>query len=103
MHDKLFANQDALERADLERYAQDLGLALGRFRAALDSRKHKAFVEADAKVAKDSDITGIPGFAINGYYVSGAQTFQHFKRVIDRALKEAGPRPARSFHSSGHP
>ena len=42
MHDKLFANQQALDRADLEKYAQELGLDMGKFKAALDSGKFKA-------------------------------------------------------------
>ena len=37
MHDKLFANQQQLDRADLEKYAQELGLNMGKFKAALDS------------------------------------------------------------------
>src|SRR5581483_2482422 len=31
MHDKLFANQQALERADLEPYAQEIGLNVNQF------------------------------------------------------------------------
>ena len=37
MHDKLFANQQALDRAGLEKYAQEIGLDMGKFKAALDS------------------------------------------------------------------
>ena len=41
MHDKLFANQQALDRPNLEKYAQELGLDMGKFKAALDSEKSK--------------------------------------------------------------
>ena len=37
MHDKLFANQQNLKRPDLEKYAQEIGLDVGKFKAALDS------------------------------------------------------------------
>jgi len=37
MHDKLFANQQNLKRPDLEKYAQEVGLDMGKFKAALDS------------------------------------------------------------------
>ena len=37
MHDKLFANQKARDRASLEKYAQELKLDMGMFKAALDS------------------------------------------------------------------
>ena len=42
MHDKLFANQQNLKRPDLEKYAQELGLDVGKFKAALDSGAGKA-------------------------------------------------------------
>ena len=42
MHDKLFANQQNLKRPDLEKYAQELGLDMGKFKAALDSGAGKA-------------------------------------------------------------
>ena len=93
MHDMLFANlgehPDALERPSLDRYAAALGLDMGKFGAALDSRKHKAFVDADASAADAAGITGTPGFVINGYFVSGAQPLSKFKKIVDRALKEA--------------
>src|SRR5690606_11060574 len=48
-HDLLFANQRQLDRASLERYAQQVGLDLSRFRAALDSGKYADFVEQDSQ------------------------------------------------------
>jgi protein-disulfide isomerase len=41
-HDTLFQHQQNLERADLERYAQEVGLDMARFRRALDSHTHSA-------------------------------------------------------------
>lgn len=89
MHDKLFANQSALSRADLERYAGDIGLDMAKFRAALNDRRHQARVEADNTASTAAGISGTPGFVINGYFVSGAQPFSKFKKVIDQALSEA--------------
>ena len=86
-HDKLFANQKALQRADLEKYAQELGLDMAKFKAALDSRKHKPVVDADMEIAKKAGITGTPGFVVNGYWISGAQPFAKFKQIIELALK----------------
>ena len=62
---------------------------LTKFKAALDNRAHKAAVDADDKAGTDLGISGTPAFLINGYYVSGAQPFQKFKKLIDRALAEA--------------
>mgnify|MGYP003852506229 CR=1 FL=1 len=57
MHDKLFENQQNLSRADFEKYAQELGLDMGKFKAALDSGKFKAQVDA----AKKSEAEGLIG------------------------------------------
>jgi protein-disulfide isomerase len=89
MHDKLFANQQALKRENLEAYAGELGLDLGKFKAALDSGKFKAQVEADKKEAATFGARGTPSFFINGRKVRGAQPFPAFKTVIDEELVKA--------------
>ena len=38
--------QQALERPSLEKYAQELGLNMAKFKADLDSGKYKAAIEA---------------------------------------------------------
>jgi protein-disulfide isomerase len=91
-HGVLFEHQkdaDGLQRPALEKYAQEMGLDMTKFKAALDDHRHKAFVDADSKVADDAGIGGTPAFVINGYFVSGAQPYPKFKKLIDRALKEA--------------
>jgi len=87
MHDKLFANQQALDRPSLEKYAEELGLNMTKFKAALDSGKFKAKVDADAKEGADVGATGTPTFFINGTKVVGAQPFESFKSTIDAELK----------------
>jgi protein-disulfide isomerase len=86
-HDTLFANQKALARPDLERYAREQGLDLARFNAALDSRKHKAHVDRDNEEARRAGIVGTPAFLINGYFVNGAYPFETFDRLIQRAMQ----------------
>lgn len=92
-HDALFAKQgtpDALVRASLEKYAEEMGgIDMAKFKKALDSNTHKAFVDAESKVADAAGISGTPAFVINGYFISGAQPLPKFKKIIDRALKEA--------------
>ncbi|WP_281255467.1 DsbA family protein [Cystobacter ferrugineus] len=89
-HDKLFANQRALDRASLEKYAQELGLDVARFKAALDSGKFTAQVTADMAEASRVGVTGTPSFFINGRSLVGAQPIDAFKRVIDEELKKKG-------------
>jgi protein-disulfide isomerase len=85
-HDKLFANQQAIKRPDLEKYAEELGLDMAKFKAALDNHTHKAFVDADAAVGNKAGVSGTPAFVVNGFFVSGAQPFPAFDKVIKMAL-----------------
>jgi protein-disulfide isomerase len=90
-HDKLFEGQEqGIKRERLEAIATEVGLDLEKFKAALDSHKHKAKVDADAKVGNDAGVNGTPGFVINGYFLSGAQPAPAFKKLINRALRESG-------------
>jgi protein-disulfide isomerase len=99
-HDTLFSKQgtpDGLKRPALESYAEQAGVDMAKFRQALDSNAHKAFVESESKVADAAGINGTPAFVIgsidkgqiNGYFINGAQAFGKFKKVIEKALKEA--------------
>jgi len=94
MHDKLFeaqgTSEDAIKRPALEKIAQEIGLNMDKFKAALDSNAHKAKLDADTKIGNDAGINGTPAFIINGYYLSGAQPSAAFKKLINRALKDAG-------------
>jgi len=89
MYDKLFENQKALKRPDLERYASEIGLDMRRFNAALDGRVHQARVERDVAASDKAGISGTPGFTVNDYFISGAQPEATFDKVIRRALREA--------------
>ena len=92
MHDTLYQNQqtqDGLKRPALENYAQQQGLDMTKFKAALDSQSHKAEVDADAKMGSDEGISGTPAFIINGYFINGAQPYENFKKALDKALSEA--------------
>jgi protein-disulfide isomerase len=89
-HDKLFANQQALDRPALEKYAEELGLDMAKFRAALDSGKYKDKVDAEAKEGAAVGATGTPTFFINGTRLVGAQPVDAFKAIIDKELKAKG-------------
>ncbi len=89
-HDKLFANQRALDRVSLERYAEELKLDMGKFKAAMDSNKYDAQISADMAEATRVGVNGTPSFFINGRSLVGAQPVDAFKRVIDEELKKKG-------------
>ncbi|MGI5861320.1 MAG: DsbA family protein [Myxococcales bacterium] len=89
MHHKLFENSKALDRASLDKYAQELGLDMGRFKAALDSQKYKEQIDAEQRMVVSLGAGGTPSFFINGRKVVGAQPLERFKQVIDEELKKA--------------
>jgi protein-disulfide isomerase len=88
-HDLLFQNQKTLSRENLEKFAEQVGgIDMKAFKAALDSGKHKAAVDADmAAVTKAGARIGTPSFFINGKLLQGAQPYPAFKAAIDAALK----------------
>jgi protein-disulfide isomerase len=86
LHDVMMEHQTALTRADLETYAQQVGLDMTRFRAALDNHTHQAAVQADSAAGTRAGANGTPSFFINGRSVVGAQPFEQFQTVIDDEL-----------------
>ena len=88
-HDKLFANQKALDAADLEKYAQEVGLDMGKWKSAMQSHKFKSAIEKDQAQAASVRAQGTPNSFINGRQVTGAQPFEAFKAVIDEELAKA--------------
>jgi protein-disulfide isomerase len=89
--------EGGLERPALEGYAKALGCDMKKFGAALDGHTHKNEIDRDVNDAQNAGINGTPGFIINGYYVSGAQPYRKFKKVIERALHDPPPAPAGTF------
>jgi Na+/H+ antiporter NhaA len=66
MHDLLFADQNALEPADLRRRAGQLGLDVDRFWDEVRSRAYARRVTEDVRSADESGVAGTPTFFING-------------------------------------
>jgi protein-disulfide isomerase len=88
MHEKLFANQKALEPAALKGYAKDLGIDQGKFDKCLDSGEKAKLVADDRKAGEDAGVSGTPAFFINGVLISGAQPLEAFTQVIDAELNK---------------
>ena len=82
MHDKLFANQQALDRPSLDKYAQDIGLNMAKYKAAMDQHLYKQQIEDDSKAGA--------AVGANGTRLVGAQPLDAFKAIIDKELKGKG-------------
>jgi protein-disulfide isomerase len=72
MHDLLFSRQRALEPADLERYAAEVGLDVERFRQELEAHVHLGRVEADRSSALASGAAGTPTIFVDGLPYRGS-------------------------------
>ncbi len=96
LHDKMFANQNKLAVDDLKRYAGEVGLDAAKFNDCLDSGRRAEEVKKDMAEGSSFGVTGTPAFFVNGRFVSGAQPFDNFARLIDEELAFKGlPVPPR--------
>jgi protein-disulfide isomerase len=86
MHDLMAQHQDDLSRANVEVLAQQAGLDMPAFRAALDNHTYKPAVTADIASAKDIELNATPSFVINGRRVIGNLPVESMRAVIDDAL-----------------
>jgi protein-disulfide isomerase len=97
MHERLFANQNALGPDALKQHAAALGLDAARFNECLSSGKYRSAVARSMASAERMRIDGTPAFLIgvldaNGEVVKvaqvmlGAKDYQEFKAALDGAL-----------------
>jgi protein-disulfide isomerase len=98
MHDRLFANQKALE--PWTAHAEAIGLDVSAFEECMKSDKHAAEIRREIAEASRLGITGTPGFLLGRTdpktskvrilaSLRGARPFADFKREIDKLLGEA--------------
>jgi protein-disulfide isomerase len=93
-HDLLFANQQALADADLEKYGTDVGLDAATFKTCRQDPASENRVNNDATAARNAGLTGTPAFFVNGILISGARPIDDFTRWIDQeiAAKSGAPK-----------
>ncbi len=88
LHDLMLANQEDLGRDALVGLAQQVGLDVSKFRAALDSHEYADDVAADMAAAKEIEIMGTPAFVINGRKIIGNVPVPTLRAAIDSALAD---------------
>jgi protein-disulfide isomerase len=86
MHDKLFENQSARTEDEFVAFAKELGLDVDKFRKAYNDPETEATIKRDLDVCSKMGVSGVPAFFIDGQPIRGAQPFDNFKPLIDRAL-----------------
>ncbi len=86
MNRLVFENQQAIEDADLRTYAQKVGVDVVKYDACLTSGKFDAKIQANIADAQKAGVSATPTFFVNGTLLSGAQSYDRFKALIDREL-----------------
>ena len=72
MHDSIFHHQHTLEDADLEQFAEAVGLDLQQYARALTDQRALARIEEDVEGGERSGVQGTPTFFINGALYRGS-------------------------------
>jgi protein-disulfide isomerase len=88
-HDQIFQNQDKLRKEGedyMKKIAKDLGINMKKLEKDVASDEVMAKIQADIDEAKSFEISGTPGFIINGVSLRGAYPFSEFKAIIDKHL-----------------
>lgn len=97
MHDRLFANQNALGLKELPPHVKALGLDLPKFQQCLDGGKHAAKIRSDLADGQKAGVQGTPTFFLGLTdpkdttvkalrVIRGAQPYAAFKQAIDSLL-----------------
>ncbi len=92
-HDKLFSvwsgeNAGTYTKANLKKYASDLGLDTGKFNQCLDSDQTMSTVQADTGDATRLGVQGTPTFLVNGRLMQlTSLDYGEFSRTFDSLLK----------------
>ena len=89
MHDRLLADQEALDAPDLGRHAAEIGLDLDSFWEDLRRREHAPRVAEDVASADASGVAGTPTFFINGKRYQGAYDAATLTRQVNTARLRA--------------
>jgi protein-disulfide isomerase len=88
MHDKLFENQQKLDRESIEGYAEQLGLNFETFQEAVDGNAAKDAVAADKSDGQAVGVSGTPTIYINAVKYTGQYTVEAMQAAIEAALNK---------------
>jgi protein-disulfide isomerase len=102
MHDRLFANQQALDRAALAAHAAALHIDASAFQECLDGGQHAASIRTSMAEGRAAGITATPTLMLGlnepgkttvkvVKIVRGAQPYAQVRDAIENLLRESAP------------
>jgi protein-disulfide isomerase len=89
-HTDFFNNQQILGRDFYIETAEKYELDVDAYIACLDENRYQDEVQIDLLDGQLEGVRGTPGFFVNGQFLSGAQPYQLFERLIQKELTQAG-------------
>lgn len=89
MHKKLEENSRALSREKILEIAKGIGLDVDRFTKDLDAAATKAQIAKEVQEVMSIGASGTPASFVNGRFLSGAQPYEAFKKLVDEELTKA--------------
>lgn len=81
----LYERQQAWTAAKLKDLAKEAGLDTGTFGQCVDSRQHKAAVEAETAAAAKLGINSTPTFTVNGKVLQLKQSYHEVIEAVEAA------------------
>ncbi|WP_409477265.1 DsbA family protein [Pseudobdellovibrio sp. HCB154] len=88
-HDLVFENQGQMQSKGeglFKELAKKAGADIKKLEASLKDEKISKRIEADTEEARKFNMSGTPGYLINGISLRGAYPLAAFKEIIDRQL-----------------
>jgi len=86
MHDRIFESPKDLNPETYLRYANEMGLDIDRYNSDFSSTSVRKAIDENLAAATKLGVSGTPSFFVNGRFLSGAQPYGSFARVIDEEL-----------------
>jgi len=87
-HDLLFQNQSTLDLLSLEAYAEQLNLNMARFKKDMKKPALLKRVDSEGEFAQALGARGTPAFLINGHIQVGWGSWNGFRSLVERELKQ---------------
>jgi protein-disulfide isomerase len=87
MHDYIFHHQHTLEDADLEQFAEEVGLDMEHYARDMIQQRHLPRIEEDVEGGERSGVQGTPTFFINGVFYRGSWEKEALLATLEAASR----------------
>ncbi len=101
MHDRIFQSQDEWNgqatdspKAFFKRYANEVGLDIGRWETCYDSKKYRRRISANLADGLRRGVNSTPSFVIGNKLYPGSMSYDEMKAIVDSGVRSARPAEA---------